>query len=128
MSRIALSKTWTRAVAGVGLVLTLHAAQPARADGSARPPRTAGQTRPLPAPGTHRLIRIGPQALVIEDDHGRVSMVEEPGPKARRGRGLAAVPAAFGLLSFGTFLILDNGNGLNGNGPGFDFPRAPGVR
>jgi hypothetical protein len=46
----------------------------------ARPARAA-ETEPWPAPGTHRLIRIGPEVVVSEDDHGRLSMVEEPPPE-----------------------------------------------
>lgn len=56
---------------GLCLGLAVLVAQPARAD----------ETEPWPAPGTHRLIRIGPEALVSEDDHGRLSMVEEPEPE-----------------------------------------------
>ena len=49
---------------------------------SAEPQSIRGdETRPPPPPGTSRLISIGPQALVREDDHGILTMVDEPEPK-----------------------------------------------
>src|SRR3954466_14637098 len=99
MKRLAPSRIWTRAVAAVGLAVTLNAAAPVHAEVVAAPARTNGQTVPLPAPGTRRLIRIGPQALVVEDDHGRVKMVDEPGPAPKRARPLlGATATAFGIL------------------------------
>jgi hypothetical protein len=54
----------------------------------ASPLRAEARDQSLPPPGTTRLIRIGPQALVSEDEHGNVTMVDEPAPKAQRGKAL----------------------------------------
>jgi hypothetical protein len=43
-------------------------------------PADAQRQEEDPAAGAERLIRIGPQALVSEDEHGNVSMVDEPPP------------------------------------------------
>ena len=49
---------------------------------SAEPPAIrADGTEPPPPPGTSRLISIGPQALVREDDHGNLTMVDDPEPQ-----------------------------------------------
>lgn len=48
--------------------------------GPAPAPRAEGA--PVPPTGAHRLIRIGPQALISEDETGKVSMVDEPEPQA----------------------------------------------
>jgi hypothetical protein len=105
MMRLAPSRKWTRAAAAVGLVLALRAAPPVRADGPPPPAETADRTLPLPAPGTHRLIRIGPGMLVSEDDQGQVTMVDEPTEKPRRGRGLGAMAAVLGLFGYSVLII-----------------------
>jgi hypothetical protein len=48
------------------------------------------RTEPPPPSGMYRLIRIGPQALVLEDEHGSVTMVDEPAPRVKRGTALGA--------------------------------------
>ena len=52
MKRLAPSSSWTRAVAAMGLAVTLNAAAPVHAEVVAAPARTDGQTVPLPAPGS----------------------------------------------------------------------------
>ena len=44
------------------------------------------ETQPPPPPGTFRLISIGPQALVREDDQGNLTMVDEAEPTRSRSR------------------------------------------
>jgi hypothetical protein len=106
MTRLASSRRWTRAVAAAGLVLALRGASPAHADGPSPPAQTSDRRLPLPPPGTHRLIRIGPQMLVSEDDQGRVTMVDEPTDQPRRGRSLAGVAAVLGVFS-GSLLLFE---------------------
>lgn len=54
---------------------------------SAEQPATRGnETEPPPPPGTSRLISIGPQALVREDDHGNLTMVDEPEPQRSKSQ------------------------------------------
>jgi hypothetical protein len=101
MRNLALTKRWTRAIAAAGLVSVLHVAAPARADAPGPPPETSSKLLPLPPPGTHRLIRIGPGALVEEDDHGRVTMVDETAPAWRRGQGLVGAALVMGIFSGG---------------------------
>jgi hypothetical protein len=76
--------------------------QPARAE-----PQTIGAdaTEPPPPPGTSRLISIGPQALVSEDDHGNLTMVDEPEPKRTKfqvaGIILGAMTAGVVIVFYG---------------------------
>ena len=49
-----------------------------------------------PPAATHRLVRIGPQALVSEDEHGNVSMVDEVQPTLSRGQAVGIALGAFG--------------------------------
>jgi hypothetical protein len=96
---------WKRAV-GVGcLLLALQVSLPAHADDCTGPAPPNEQVESLPPPGTCRLIRIGPEALVSEDDRGRITMVDEPEQQPRRGRGLAAV--VIGILTAGVVVTLD---------------------
>ena len=85
---------WRRALAVAGLGLTLAFVGPARAE---------DRTEPPPPPGTERLIRLGPEAVVLEDDQGNISMVDE------RVRGLGnarAAGAAAGALVGGVAGII----------------------
>jgi hypothetical protein len=43
--------------------------------------------------------------VVSEDDQGRVTMVDEPTEKPRRGRSLAGVAAVLGIFSGSLFLL-----------------------
>jgi hypothetical protein len=116
----ALSPTWTRAVAIAGLLLTFLVSSAARADGPTMPAQTSDQSSALPPPGTYRLIRIGPQVLVREDDHGRFTMVEDP--TAKRGRGQRLVALLLGVLTAGAVLTLGR-NGLTSDVGGRAGPR-----
>ena len=85
--------------AAVWLGLTAVFVPPARARGD----RDGGTASPASATatsneGTGRLVRIGPQALVMVHEDGRVSMVEEAPPQRSRGATLAiALGAALAL-------------------------------
>jgi hypothetical protein len=80
-------------------VVTLRAVGPARADVGV-PAQTSGRALPPPPAGTHRLIRIGPQALVREDEHGRVELVDEASAPPPLGRALTAT-VVLGLFGLG---------------------------
>lgn len=99
---------WTRALTAGVLICALATAGPARADVPGPPGPTNSKLLPLPAPGTHRLIRIGPQALVSEDDRGQVTFVDEAAiePKAKRGESIVAASVMLGLLGAGAILFL----------------------
>jgi hypothetical protein len=85
--RMGQSNAWARVLSVLCLGLTLLLAPPARADDD--------RGRDLPPPGTTRLIRLGPQALVSEDEHGNLTMVDEGVPGSSRAQ---AVGFVFGLL------------------------------
>ncbi|HLW79887.1 MAG TPA: hypothetical protein VKU44_09850 [Terriglobia bacterium] len=65
----------------------------------------ADAREPPPPPGTSRLISIGPQALVREDDHGNLTMVDEPEPKRSKlnvaGIILGAMTAGVVVVFYG---------------------------
>jgi hypothetical protein len=91
-------------------MLVLRGSAPARADVPAQdePVQTNGKALPLPAPGTHRLIRIGPQALVMEDDRGQFTMVDEAdaetpekAEKGKRGQSALGASVMMAILSAG---------------------------
>jgi hypothetical protein len=108
MTKVAPSRSWARrSFAAAGLCLTLLAASPARADGPGPPPTTNSKLLPLPAPGTHRLIRIGPQALVMEDDHGQVTMVDEttPSDQPTFKENVAGAATMMAIVTGGLFLF-----------------------
>ena len=80
-------KGLVRIVAASWLGLADLVVQPAGAQQQAI---RADETEPLPPPGTSRLIEIGPQALVREDDHGKLTMADEPEPQ-RSKLGVAGI-------------------------------------
>ena len=107
------------AVGVVALLLALQVPLPAHAhDDCTGPVQAAEQVQPLPPPGTCRLIRIGPQALVSEDDRGRFMMVDEPEEKPRRGQRvinvLMGVVTAGAVLSLGRNELTSNVGGRAG--------------
>lgn len=111
MSTVAPSSRWACAVVAASMVLTLHAGAPARADvpdDSQETSARVARTLPLPAPGTDRLIRIGPQALVVQDDRGRVTMADEPAPPRFRARNVAIGLASMVVIGAGVFLALES--------------------
>jgi hypothetical protein len=101
------------------MVLILGALSAARAETFGPPQPPASRTLPLPAPGTHRLIRVGPQALIREDDRGRLSMVDESTPPPKAGRSLVTTTAFFSILGFGALLTFGSPNNV-----GFEAGRA----
>ena len=85
----------------------------------------ADATEPPPPPGTSRLISIGPQALVREDDHGKLTMVDEPEPERSKlqvaGIILGAMTAGvvvvfYGDLGPGVGPTYRTGGGSNNDG------------
>jgi hypothetical protein len=99
-----LSTAWGRAAAGAMLALTASSG-----------PVHATEDEP-PPPGAERLIHIGPQATVIEDEHGNLTMAEEPPPEPTAGeiaRGAASVMGVGFLLFLNSSgeLIFDRSNG-----------------
>jgi hypothetical protein len=108
-----------RVLAIIGVVLGLHLAAPARADRGAVPAPRGGQSLPLPAPGSERLIRIGPEVDVIEDDHGRFRMADTSEPKRSPGRTMITV--LFGVVAAGAVLTLGRNeltSDVGGRAPG----------
>jgi hypothetical protein len=91
-----LSSRWGRAAAGVTLALTLSSSAPAHAAEDEPPP-----------PGTERVIRIGPQATVIEDEHGNLSLADDAAPEQSVGD---VVRGALSVMGLGALLFL-NGAG-----------------
>jgi hypothetical protein len=115
MRKVGPSGRWVRAIAVLVTALTLHTTSAAHADdvefqGLAE--QTSGHVLPLPPRGAHRLIRIGPQALVQEDDRGRFTMVDEPPEPPKVGRGLVAATALLGLIGTDAFLTFGGEYGL----------------
>ena len=84
MRRFARSK-WARAAVALCMGLAVSLAASARA---------GDRTEPPPPPGMYRLIRIGPQALVLEDEHGAVTMADEAPPRVK---GEAVLGVFFGM-------------------------------
>jgi hypothetical protein len=82
----------------LGLALVLGSAATVVARGGEPPP-----------PGTQRLIRIGPVALVCEDEHGNVTMAEDPTPAKKHNFNL--LPSLFGALVGGAVGTLYNDPG-----------------
>jgi hypothetical protein len=103
MKTIAPSKRWTRGAAGVGLALTLRVASPARAEFPMPPDEVHERAQPAPAAGARHLIRLGPEVLLEEDEHGRVRAVDEPPPKPRPGEALVGLTTLFGILAAGAY-------------------------
>src|SRR5262249_24567102 len=98
------SLRWRCAVGAVSLLMVLQLGSTARADGTSVPAQTNVQRAPLPPPGTYRLIRIGPQALVKQDDRGNITTADELDDKPSRvGRGIAATIV---VLTAGAVLML----------------------
>jgi hypothetical protein len=114
MGKVARRSGWRRALVAVGLALTLAAASPARADVTTPPPQTNSRLLPLPPPGTYRLIRIGPQFLLKEDDRGRVTQVEESAVEPRRGQSAVAAAVMMGILTGGAALFFQQRSELTG--------------
>jgi hypothetical protein len=115
----ASSMRWRCAVGVFGLLLVLQVGSPARGDGPTVSAQTHAQRAPLPRPGTYRLIRIGPQALLKEDDRGRMTMVDELEHKVSRLEAVGVV--TIGVLTAGAVLMLHrielNGDVSVGAGP-----------
>jgi hypothetical protein len=87
-------RRWGRALAAALLLVAALSSRAARADGSAAPPA-----------GDDRVIKIGPQAVVIVNQHGDVRMYDDPAEQARACRSKGACwGGALGILS--TFFVL----------------------
>jgi hypothetical protein len=104
MGKVAQRTRWTRGFVAAGIALTLAATTPARADVAA-PAQTSSRLLPLPAPGTYRLIRIGPQFLLKEDDQGQVTEVNEPPARPRREQSAVAAAVMMGIITAGAALF-----------------------
>ena len=71
--------------------------------GSTEQQSTRGdETEPPPPPGTSRLISIGPQALVREDDHGKLTMVDDTEPQTSK---LQVVGIMLGAMTAGVVVV-----------------------
>jgi hypothetical protein len=112
MSRLAPSKGWARVLAILGGALILHAASPTRAEIWRGPAAQEGMNLPRRPSGTDHLRRIGPQALVSEDEHGRVRMVDEPSARPSRRDVAVGMTTALGVFGVSGFLMLEGQPGL----------------
>jgi hypothetical protein len=91
-------------------MLTFHAGAPANGSVHRAPAlfdQAAAPSAKAPAKGP-RLIRIGPQALVWQDENGRVTMVDEPEQRPSVGKDLTSLGGIFGVLGAGLFLLLED--------------------
>ena len=86
-------------VAASCVALTGPVVRPASAEPQAI---RADETEPPPPPGTSRLISIGPQALVREDDHGNLTMVDEPEPKRSKFKVVGII---LGAMTAGVVVV-----------------------
>jgi hypothetical protein len=105
MTKVAPSRRWTRAAAAIGLALALHATRPARADAPTQWQANVASLPP-PAPGTQRLVRLGPQVLLVEDDQGRFTMADEGAAEPKRGQSLRPLMIMLGIVAAGAFVNL----------------------
>lgn len=89
-------RRWARVLALTALGLTALRPYAARADGAAKPP------------GPHeRVVKIGPQAVVIVDEHGQPRMYDDPSEEALAcksnracwGKALGAL-SLFGIMVY----------------------------
>jgi hypothetical protein len=87
MRTVAPARRWARAVAALSVLSILHAI--------------------APAAHAERLLRIGPQALVVEDDRGHVTMADEPPPEEHNARRVAVGLASMFVIGAGAFLLLE---------------------
>jgi hypothetical protein len=111
------SAIWRCVVGVISLLLALqvspaHAQVPDQAPTVTAP--NSGEVESPPPPGTYRLIQIGPQVVVREDDRGRFTMAEEP--EEQRTRGQRAMSVLVGVLTVGAALT----NARNQRGARFD--------
>jgi hypothetical protein len=100
-------RRWTRVVALVVLALSAIASPRVRADGSDEPPGD-----------NERIVKIGPQAVVIVDDQGAARMYDDPSQDARacKSRGACWGHALNALSIFGLMTYLDLTEGVEGGG------------
>lgn len=124
MRRLASSNGWMRGLAAVGLALLLNAASPVSAEVWRGPAAPDGPVLPRSPPRTDHLIRIGPQALVREDERGRVEMVDEPSARPSARQLAAGVTAALSVFGVGAFLMLEGQPGLTLDVGGANVGRA----
>jgi hypothetical protein len=103
---------WRRVASLLALVFAVASTSAARAH---------DRTEPPPPPGTYRLIRIGPEALVSEDSHGNIRMVDERTKRISKGQ---AIGSAFGALGGGVagLLFYDGQDAAAGTAYGADLP------
>jgi hypothetical protein len=86
-----LCSRWCAVLPALGLMVAVALHAPcARADGSDRPPRA-----------TERVVKIGPQATVIVNQHGDVRMYDDPAERAPDCKSPADCwGKAFGVFGF----------------------------
>ena len=100
-------RMWTRRLAFGVLGLTLLAPVASRADGSDDPPRAH-----------ERVVKIGPQAVVIVNERGGVRMYDDPSQDERACKSRASCwGRALNMLGlFGLMTYLDLTEGVEGSG------------
>jgi len=91
-------KRWGRALALATLALLVAAPLAARADGTDEPP---GESE--------RVITLGPQAVVIQNQRGQVRTYDDPSQQVPAcGSSLACLGQVLGIYGVAAYLTLDN--------------------
>ena len=100
-------RRWPRVLALWALVLTAVLPMRARADGTDEPPRE-----------DERIVKIGPQAVVIVNEQGHARMYDDPSQQAPACKSPAQCAGkALGMLSlFGVMVYEDLTEGVEGGG------------
>lgn len=89
---------WGRVLALAVVALLLLAPLEARADGSDEPPGDAD-----------RVITLGPQAVVVQNQRGELRMYDDPAQRTPTcGSSLACLGAVLGVYGVAAYLTLDN--------------------
>jgi hypothetical protein len=111
-----VSRRWQRSFHGLAcaaLAAVLMAPLTARADGSDKPPN-----------GNDRVIIIGPQAVVVENERGQLRMYDDPAQRAPGcGSSLACLGQVLGVYGVAAYLTLDNLTVIGFKGERFTPPR-----
>jgi len=89
---------WGRALALAVVALLLMAPLAARADGTDEPPGA-----------TDRVITLGPQAVVIQNQRGELRMYDDPAQRVPAcGSSLACLGQILGIYGVAAYLAVDN--------------------
>jgi hypothetical protein len=107
---------WVRGLAWAALGSVLMAPLAAHADGSAQPPDSKD-----------RVITIGPQAVVVQNQRGQLRMYDDPAQRPPGcGSSLSCLGQVLGVYGVAAYLTLDNLQVIGFNGERITPPRLSG--